>query len=64
VTLDLRIDYVRAATPGKTIIAAPNATSCAAAWPSCGHRARWRTDRSGGARRIFMLVEASGWMKA
>ncbi|MBF5089735.1 PaaI family thioesterase [Novosphingobium sp. NBM11] len=66
VTLDLRIDYVRAATPGKTIIARAECYQLRRSMAfvrGIAHDGEL-TDPVAHAAGIFMLVEASGWMKA
>ncbi|ODU81528.1 PaaI family thioesterase [Novosphingobium sp. SCN 63-17] len=66
VTLDLRIDYVRAAVPGKTIIARAECYQLRRSMAfvrGIAHDGEL-TDPVAHAAGIFMLVEASGWMKA
>jgi len=66
VTLDLRIDYVRAAVPGKTIIARADCYQLRRSMAfvrGIAHDGEL-TDPVAHAAGIFMLVEASGWMKA
>lgn len=66
VTLDLRIDYVRAATPDKTIIARAECYQLRRSMAfvrGIAHDGEL-TDPVAHAAGIFMLVEASGWMKA
>lgn len=66
VTLDLRIDYVRAATPGKTIVARAECYQLRRSMAfvrGLAHDGEL-TDPVAHAAGIFMLVEASGWMKA